>query len=92
MAGSLRLRAGVEVGEILPTLAPAPTPAKTVDSGQLQLHSRLRLRSPDSINQIVYYVNFTSPNNKPNVKCLLGFIWHHYSNMSVALVVLFSMV
>ena len=45
--GSLRLRAGVVVGKILPTPAPTPTPGKTVDSDPLQLQSRLRLRRPD---------------------------------------------
>ena len=43
--GSMRLRAGFGVGEILPTPAPTPTPAKTVDSDRLQLRPRLRLRS-----------------------------------------------
>ena len=43
----LRFRAGVRVGQILPTPAPTPTPAKTVDSDRLQLRSRLRLSSPD---------------------------------------------
>ena len=42
---SLRLRAGVGVGHILPPPSQTPTLAKTVDSDRLQLWSRLRLRS-----------------------------------------------
>ena len=44
---SLRFRARVGVGRILPTPAATPIQAKTVDSGRFQLRSRLRLRSPD---------------------------------------------
>ena len=44
--GSVRPRAGVGLRRILPTAAPTPTPAKTVDSDRLELRSRLRLRSP----------------------------------------------
>ena len=41
-----RLRTRAAVGNILPTQAPTPTLAETVDSDRLQLRLRLRLRSP----------------------------------------------
>ena len=40
-------------GPILPTPAQTPTPTKIVDSGRLQLHSRLRLRSPVQSKQFL---------------------------------------
>ena len=43
---SLRLQIGVGVGKILCTPAPTSTPAKTVDSDQLQFPFWLALRSP----------------------------------------------
>ena len=35
---------------------------------------------------MVYYINFTAPNNQLTFKRLLGYIWYHYSNMSVGVV------
>ena len=45
---SPRLRAGVGVGQILPTSARTLTPGKTVDSDGLQLRSQLRLTENDT--------------------------------------------
>ena len=39
-----------------------------------------------SINEMVYDINFTAPNNQLNFKCLVGHIWYLHSNMSVGVV------
>ena len=39
-----------------------------------------------SLNQMAYYVQFTAPNNKLNVKSSQGYIWYHYSHLSVGVV------
>ena len=40
----------------------------------------------DNLSTTTYDINFTTPNNKPNFRSLVAYIWYIYSNTSVGAV------